>query len=43
MLYLPFNDPDASSRMVEEFGEAKGVIGFMVTSTATGRCTTTLT
>jgi predicted TIM-barrel fold metal-dependent hydrolase len=33
MLYLPFNDPDACLRMVEEFGDRKGVIGFMVTST----------
>lgn len=33
MLYLPFNDPDACYKMVEEFGDRKGVIGFMVTST----------
>ncbi|MBD0417446.1 amidohydrolase family protein [Oryzicola mucosus] len=33
MLYLPFNDPDACLAMVEEFGDRKGVIGFMVTST----------
>ena len=32
MLYLPFNDPDASYRMVQEFGEREGVVGFMVTS-----------
>jgi len=32
MLYLPFNDPDAAYRMVQELGEAKGVAGFMVTS-----------
>ena len=32
MLYLPFNDPDACYEMVQEFGEHKGVIGFMVTS-----------
>jgi predicted TIM-barrel fold metal-dependent hydrolase len=32
MLYLPFNDPDAAYRTVKEFGEAKGVAGFMVTS-----------
>jgi predicted TIM-barrel fold metal-dependent hydrolase len=32
MLYLPFNDPEASYRMVKEFGGAKGVTGFMVTS-----------
>jgi predicted TIM-barrel fold metal-dependent hydrolase len=31
-LYLPFNDPPACERMVEEFGETKGVIGFTVTS-----------
>jgi uncharacterized protein len=33
MLYLPFNDPDASLRIVEEMGEKPGVVGFMVTST----------
>jgi len=33
MLYLPFNDPDACLEIVEEFGDRKGVIGFMVTST----------
>ncbi len=32
MLYLPFNDPKASIRMVEEFGDKKGVIGFMITA-----------
>ena len=32
MLYLPANDPEASYKMVEEFAERKGVIGFMVTS-----------
>ena len=32
MLYLPFNDPDAAYRMVKEFGDKKGVAGFMVTS-----------
>jgi predicted TIM-barrel fold metal-dependent hydrolase len=32
MLYLPFNDPEASLRMVEEFAGAPGVVGFMVTS-----------
>ena len=32
MLYLPFNDADASYRMVQEFGASKGVVGFMVTS-----------
>jgi len=32
MLYLPFNDPAASVKMVEDFGDKKGVIGFMVTA-----------
>jgi uncharacterized protein len=32
MLYLPFNDPKASIRMVEEFGDKPGIIGFMVTA-----------
>jgi predicted TIM-barrel fold metal-dependent hydrolase len=32
MLYLPFNDPAASLRLVEEFSDAPGVVGFMVTS-----------
>lgn len=32
MLYLPFNDPEASLRIVEEFAERPGVVGFMVTS-----------
>ena len=32
MLYLPFNDADAAFRMVQEFGQSKGVVGFMVTS-----------
>jgi predicted TIM-barrel fold metal-dependent hydrolase len=32
MLYLPFNEPDAALRLVEEFGDAPGVVGFMVTS-----------
>lgn len=32
MLYLPFNDPEACLRTVEEFGDKPGVIGFMVTS-----------
>lgn len=32
MLYLPFNDPDACLKIVEEFGSRKGVIGFMVTA-----------
>lgn len=32
MLYLPFNDPAGSLRLVEEFGDEPGVVGFMVTS-----------
>jgi predicted TIM-barrel fold metal-dependent hydrolase len=32
MLYMPFNDPEASLRLVEEFGDVPGVAGFMVTS-----------
>ena len=32
MLYLPFNDPEATYKMVQEFGDKKGVKGFMVTS-----------
>ncbi len=32
MLYLPFNDPEACLRMVNEFGGKPGVSGFMVTS-----------
>jgi len=32
MLYLPFNDPDAAYRTVKDFGDEKGVVGFMVTS-----------
>ena len=32
MLYLPFNDPAASYRMVQEFAGKPGVVGFMVTS-----------
>ncbi len=32
MLNLPFQDPDACLRMVEEFGHRKGVTGFMVTT-----------
>ncbi len=33
MLYLPFHDPEACLRTVQEFGKRKGVIGFMVTAT----------
>ena len=32
MVYLPFNDPEASLRFVEHFSEKPGVVGFMVTS-----------
>jgi len=32
MLYLPFNDPEAAYRTVKDFGDHKGVVGFMVTS-----------
>ena len=32
MLYLPFNDPDACVRIIEQFAGKKGVAGFMVTS-----------
>lgn len=32
MVYLPFNDPEASLRAVEKFGDAPGVVGFMVTA-----------
>ncbi len=32
MLYLPFNDPDACVRIVEEFSDVPGVVGFMITS-----------
>ncbi len=32
LLYLPFNEPEACERFVEEFAERKGVVGFMVTS-----------
>jgi predicted TIM-barrel fold metal-dependent hydrolase len=35
MLSLPFSDPDASLRHVEEFGHLKGVGGFMVTTVRT--------
>jgi len=33
MLYLPFNTPEAAERMVKRFVGAKGVVGFLVTST----------
>jgi predicted TIM-barrel fold metal-dependent hydrolase len=32
MLYLPFNDAEASFRMVQEFSKHEGVCGFMVTA-----------
>jgi uncharacterized protein len=32
MLYLPFNDPEAAYRTVQEFGGKPGVVGFMVTA-----------
>jgi len=32
MIYLPFNDPEASVKMVEEFAGKPGIVGFMVTS-----------
>jgi hypothetical protein len=31
-IYLPFNDPEAAYRAVRDFGDRKGVIGFLVTS-----------
>jgi uncharacterized protein len=33
LVYLPFNDPEAACKTVEEFGDKPGVIGFTVTST----------
>ena len=33
LIYLPFNTPEEAERMVEEFGDEKGVIGFCITST----------
>ncbi|MGH2850048.1 MAG: amidohydrolase family protein [Solirubrobacteraceae bacterium] len=32
MLYLPFSDPEACVRIVEDFANLPGVVGFMVTS-----------
>jgi len=32
MLYLPFSDPDACVRLVEEYSHVDGVVGFMITS-----------
>ncbi|MBM3676351.1 MAG: amidohydrolase [Actinobacteria bacterium] len=31
MLYLPLSDPDASAGFIEEFADAPGVLGFLVT------------
>jgi uncharacterized protein len=31
-LYLPFNSPDECYKMVQEFGDKPGVVGFMVTA-----------
>jgi uncharacterized protein len=33
LLYLPFNSPQACQDIVRDFGDAKGVIGFTITST----------
>jgi uncharacterized protein len=32
MLFLPFNEPEACVKLVEELGDAPGVVGFMVTA-----------
>ncbi len=32
MIYLPFGDPELSCKLVEEFADKQGVIGFMITS-----------
>jgi hypothetical protein len=32
MLYLPYNEPKECLRMVEDFGDKKGVIGFCITA-----------
>jgi uncharacterized protein len=32
LLCLPFHDPEASIKMIHEFGEIDGVVGFMITS-----------
>jgi predicted TIM-barrel fold metal-dependent hydrolase len=32
MIYLPFNEPDQCLRFVEQFSDAPGVVGFMVTA-----------
>src|SRR5260370_35396398 len=33
MLYLPYNDPDATYQFVKEFSGRRGVVGFLITST----------
>ena len=33
MVYLPFRDVDMCMRMIDEFSECQGIVGFMVTST----------
>jgi predicted TIM-barrel fold metal-dependent hydrolase len=35
MLALPFNSPEACLRMIREFGETKGVVGFLVSGQRT--------
>ncbi len=32
MLYLPFSSPEACTQLIKEFGDKKGVVGFLVTS-----------
>ncbi|HEX4076974.1 MAG TPA: amidohydrolase family protein [Candidatus Acidoferrales bacterium] len=32
LLSLPFHDPDACLKMIAEFGETRGVVGFMISS-----------
>ena len=32
MIYLPFNDPDAALRTVNDYADVPGVVGFMITS-----------
>ena len=32
MMFLPFNDPESALEAIEEFGDAPGCVGFMVTS-----------
>jgi predicted TIM-barrel fold metal-dependent hydrolase len=32
MIYLPFNSPDRCLRLVHEFGDRPGVVGFLITS-----------